>query len=98
MALPNRAYGTLPRALGAGVPVCEVLCRLMFVSFLLDSILWGWGRVPDDPVRAGLENGAIHSAGRTASTPFFFTMTTRNFAGLVALALRPTVCTSSGPS
>jgi hypothetical protein len=39
-----------------------------------------------------------HSAGNTASTPFFFSMTTRNFAGFVALALRPTVCTSLGPS
>jgi len=39
-----------------------------------------------------------HSAGNTASTPFFFTRTTMNFAGFVALALRPTVCTSSGPS
>jgi hypothetical protein len=39
-----------------------------------------------------------HSAGNTASTPFFFSITTRNFAGFVALALRPTACTSSGPS
>ena len=40
----------------------------------------------------------IYSAGSTASTPFFFTKTTTNFAGFVALALRPTVCTSFGPS
>jgi hypothetical protein len=39
-----------------------------------------------------------YSAGSTASTPFFFTMTTTNFAGFVVLALRPTVCTSLGPS
>jgi hypothetical protein len=39
-----------------------------------------------------------YSAGNTASTPFFFTMTTTNLAGFVALALRPTVCTSLGPS
>ena len=41
---------------------------------------------------------ARYWAGKTASTPFFFTRTTTNFAGLVLLALRPTVCTSSGPS
>lgn len=41
---------------------------------------------------------ATYSAGKTASTPFFFTKTTTNFAGFVMLALRPTVCTSSGPS
>ena len=40
----------------------------------------------------------FYSAGNTASTPFFFSMTTRNFAGIVALVLRPTVCTSLGPS
>ena len=45
-----------------------------------------------------LEKRAIHSAGSTGSTPFFFTKTTMNFAGLVVLALRPTVWTSSGPS
>jgi hypothetical protein len=39
-----------------------------------------------------------YSAGNTASTPFFFSMTTTNFAGFVVLALRPTVCTSLGPS
>ena len=39
-----------------------------------------------------------YSAGSTASTPFFFNMTTTNFAGFVVLALRPTVCTSLGPS
>src|ERR1700733_15584602 len=39
-----------------------------------------------------------YSAGNTASTPFFFTKTTTNFAGLVVLALRPIVCTSLGPS
>ena len=44
------------------------------------------------------EGWQSYSAGNTASTPFFFTMTTRNLAGFVALALRPTVCTSSGPS
>jgi hypothetical protein len=38
-----------------------------------------------------LDKRTIYSAGSTASTPFFFTMTTRNFAGFVALALRPTV-------
>ena len=41
---------------------------------------------------------ARYSAGRTTSTPFFFSKTTTNFAGFVMLALRPTVCTSSGPS
>src|SRR5262249_48181666 len=41
---------------------------------------------------------ANYSAGSTASTPFFFNMTTTNFAGFVVLALRPTVCTSLGPS
>jgi hypothetical protein len=41
---------------------------------------------------------AGHSAGKTASTPFFFTRTTINFAGFVVLALRPIVCTSPGPS
>jgi hypothetical protein len=41
---------------------------------------------------------ASHSAGKTASTPFFFTKTTTNFAGFVVLALRPIVCTSPGPS
>lgn len=41
---------------------------------------------------------ADYSAGKATSTPFFFSKTTRNFAGLVALALRPTVCTSLGPS
>ena len=44
------------------------------------------------------EGWQSYSAGNTAGTPFFFTMTTTNFAGFVALALRPTVCTSSGPS
>ena len=39
-----------------------------------------------------------YSAGNTTSTPFFFSNTTTNFAGFVELALRPTVCTSSGPS
>jgi hypothetical protein len=39
-----------------------------------------------------------YSAGNTASTPFFFSKTTMNFAGFVVLALRPTVCTSLGPS
>jgi hypothetical protein len=39
-----------------------------------------------------------YSAGNTASTPFFFSKTTTNFAGFVVLALRPTVCTSLGPS
>jgi hypothetical protein len=41
---------------------------------------------------------ASYSAGNTASTPFFFSRTTTNFAGFVLLALRPTVCTSPGPS
>ena len=41
------------------------------------------------------EGWQSYSAGNTASTPFFFSMTTRNLAGSVALALRPTVCTSS---
>ena len=41
---------------------------------------------------------ANYSAGNTASTPFFFSKTTTNFAGFVVLALRPTVCTSVGPS
>jgi hypothetical protein len=45
-----------------------------------------------------LKKRQIYSAGSTASTPFFFTKTTTNFAGLVALALRPTVWTSLGPS
>jgi hypothetical protein len=39
-----------------------------------------------------------YSAGNTASTPFFFNKTTMNFAGFVVLTLRPTVCTSPGPS
>src|ERR1700747_1230474 len=30
-----------------------------------------------------------YSAGSTASTPFFFTNTTKNFAGFVVLAFRP---------
>jgi hypothetical protein len=41
---------------------------------------------------------APYSAGKTASTPFFFSKITTNFAGFVMLALRPTVCTSPGPS
>src|SRR6516162_1635276 len=41
---------------------------------------------------------ANYSAGNTTSTPFFFRRITMNFAGSVVLALRPTVCTSSGPS
>ena len=41
---------------------------------------------------------AIYSAGNTTSTPFFFRRITMNFAGSVVLALRPTVCTSLGPS
>jgi transposase len=44
------------------------------------------------------EKRTIHSAGNTASTPCFFTKTTTNFAGFVVLALRPTMCTSFGPS
>ena len=39
-----------------------------------------------------------YSAGNTAGTPFFFSKTTTNLAGLVLLTLRPTVCTSPGPS
>jgi hypothetical protein len=39
-----------------------------------------------------------YSAGSTTSAPFFFSKTTMNFAGFVVLALRPTVCTSVGPS
>ena len=41
---------------------------------------------------------ANYSAGNTTSTPFFFRRITMNFAGSVVLALRPTVCTSLGPS
>src|SRR5512146_983509 len=53
----------------------------------------------DAPVAPDLGKAqAHHSAGRTASTPFFFSKTTTNFAGFVLLALRPTVCTSPGPS
>jgi hypothetical protein len=39
-----------------------------------------------------------YSAGNTTSTPFFFRRITMNLAGSVVLALRPTVCTSLGPS
>ena len=41
---------------------------------------------------------ANYSAGNTTSTPFFLRRITMNFAGSVVLALRPTVCTSLGPS
>src|SRR5215467_3661167 len=41
---------------------------------------------------------ANYSAGSTTSAPFFFRRITMNFAGSVVLALRPTVCTSLGPS
>ena len=41
---------------------------------------------------------ANYSAGNTTSAPFFFKRITMNFAGSVVLALRPTVCTSLGPS
>jgi hypothetical protein len=37
-------------------------------------------------------------AGTRTGAPLSFTKNTRNFAGSVVLALRPTVCTSSGPS
>ena len=56
------------------------------------------GRSLGDGYRVSVEKHADYSAGNTASTPFFFTKTTTNFAGFVALALRPTVCTSLGPS
>jgi hypothetical protein len=41
---------------------------------------------------------ANYSVGNTTSTPFFFRRITMNFAGSVVLALRPTVCTSLGPT
>ena len=48
--------------------------------------------------RDRFEKRKNYLAGNTASTPFFFSRTTTNFAGFVVLALRPTVCTSLGPS
>jgi hypothetical protein len=41
---------------------------------------------------------ADHFAGTVIGAPFCFTKNTTNLAGLVALAFRETVCTSSGDS
>jgi hypothetical protein len=72
--------------------VWRILLRAMAVRFAASPrSLWNRHAFP-------LCEAQSHSAGNTASTPFFFTMTTINFAGSVALALRPTVCTSLGPS
>ena len=62
-----------------------------FAGMLREIALWPW-------LKGSTQETPDYSAGNTASTPFFFTITTTNFAGFVALALRPTVCTSSGPS
>lgn len=51
---------------------------------------------PEEPAAAAVQ--ASYSAGNTTSTPLFFSKITMNFAGFVVLTLRPTVCTSPGPS
>ena len=54
--------------------------------------------LPASHLRCDRRRQANYSAGNTTSTPFFFRRITMNFAGSVVLALRPTVCTSLGPS
>jgi hypothetical protein len=39
-----------------------------------------------------------HFTGTSVGAPLSLTKRTKNFAGLVVLAFRPTTCTSSGPS
>ena len=46
---------------------------------------------PVSPI-AGAQKGYLrYLAGSTAGTPWFFTKNTTNFAGLLSLALRPTM-------
>jgi hypothetical protein len=46
---------------------------------------------PVSPI-AGAQKGYVrYLAGSTAGTPWFFTRNTTNFAGLLSLALRPTM-------
>jgi hypothetical protein len=53
-----------------------------------------WG-IP--PTHRSLFSGC-HFTGTSVGAPLSLTKMTKNFAGLVVLAFRPTTCTSSGPS
>jgi hypothetical protein len=52
----------------------------------------------DSSSRTRWRSATRYFAGNTTSAPLFFSKNTRNFAELVLLAFRPTVCTSLGPS
>ena len=80
--ISGSAYASVPhRALGGhgrgyfAAPIAGMLS---------DIVSWPW-------LTGRLWKRTIYSAGNTASTPFFFTKTTTNFADFVVLALRPTI-------
>lgn len=80
----------------ADFPLGRLLC--------LPDFGLGTAQIIQDLALAALEKGGrvapaqCQCAGMTTGSPRFFSSTTRNLAGLVALALRPIVCTSLGPS
>jgi hypothetical protein len=47
---------------------------------------------------AAPDNSGSHFTGTSGGAPLSLTKSTRNFAGFVLLAFRPTTWTSSGPS
>jgi non-heme chloroperoxidase len=78
---------------GANRPDAKV-SQGMLDQFWLWSMQAGLKNVYDS-IKAAL---LIHLAGITTGAPLSFTKNTKNFAGLVWLAFRPTTWTSSGPS